>query len=77
MALRARHNFIAGRVADAFGIEEEVAKAAAKKYLPKLNEFLSGDGHAAHILAYYQPHDTKNEVRRRRRLAILHICLRL
>jgi len=61
--LRARHAFIASRVADGFGIDEEEAKAGVRKYMGKLTEFLTGEGAnpASHVLAYYQPRDTKNE----------------
>lgn len=63
MSLRPRHAFIAGRLADAFGIDENEAQAVVRK-ATKLHEFLAGEGTnpASHILVYCQPKDTKNEV---------------
>jgi hypothetical protein len=65
--LRARHVWIASRVADAFGLDEEEGKAACRKYLAKLNEVLAAEPTApSHVLAYYQPRDVIGEVRPRR-----------
>ena len=62
--LRARHTWVASRLADAFGIDEEEAKAATRKHLAKLNEVLNADPSApAHILAFYQSRDVASEVR--------------
>jgi hypothetical protein len=64
MALRARHGFIAGRLAEAFGVDEAVCSAAVRASLPLLNDFLGAETASApsHVLAYYQPKDSKNEV---------------
>ncbi len=64
--LKPRHAFIASRVADGLGVDEEEAKNAVRKYLNKINDFLTPSEGAtvtsSHLLAYYQPRDTKNEV---------------
>ncbi len=61
--LRARHNFIAAKVVDAFGVSDEDARASVRKYLPKVNEFFAGEtGTPSHLLVYKQVRDIKNEV---------------
>jgi len=66
-SLKPRHAFIASRVADGLGVDEEEVKNAVRKYINKINEFLvpsdNTPSSSSHLLAFYQPRDTKNEVR--------------
>jgi hypothetical protein len=73
-SLKTRHEFIASKLQDAFGVDAAEALAAVKKGLALLNDFLGVEapgaggagaapaaGGSSHVLAYYQPRDTKNE----------------
>jgi len=58
LMLRARHSWLASKVAEGFEVSEEEAKAVVRKSLPIINDFLSGEAKAPnHILVYYQPRD--------------------
>lgn len=65
-SLKPRHAFIASRVADGLGVDEEEVKNAVRKYVNKINDFLVPNegttSSSSHLLAYYQPRDIKNEV---------------
>lgn len=73
-SIKTRHEFIASKLQDAFGVDAAEALAAVKKSLALLNDFLGVEapgaggagaapsaGSSSHVLAYYQPRDTKNE----------------
>lgn len=76
-SLKTRHEFIASKLQDAFGVDAAEATAAVKKSLALLNDFLGVEapgsvaggagatpaaaGGSSHVLAYYQPRDSKNE----------------
>ena len=73
-SLKTRHEFIASKLQDAFGVDAAEALAAVKKGLALLNDFLGVEapgaggagaapaaGGSSHVLAYYQPRDSKNE----------------
>ena len=70
-SIRTRHEFIVAKLQDSFGVDAAEALAAVKKHLAMLNDFLlGGEGGAggaaaaassSHVLAYYQPRDSKNE----------------
>jgi len=76
-SLKTRHEFIASKLQDAFGVDAAEALAAVKKSLALLNDFLGVEapgagasggagaspaaGGSSHVLAYYQPRDSKNE----------------
>ena len=61
--LRARHSWLATKVAEAFGCEEEDAKTAVRKHMAKLNQFLNGEASCpSHILVYFQPRESHEGV---------------
>jgi hypothetical protein len=62
--LKARHLYLGTKLQETFGVSEEVSTGALRKGFATVNAFLTGEGQApAHMLAYYQPRDVKNEVR--------------
>ena len=58
--LRARHSWLATKVAEAFGCEEEDAKNVVRKSMAKINDFLNGEVKCpSHILVYNQPRESE------------------
>ena len=59
--LKARHNWIASRITDGFGVSEEEARAVVRKHYVRVAEFLKADG-PSQLLTFCQPREFRNEV---------------